>query len=211
MAVEAPVQAETATATVAATTVAASTRYHFTQREYYAMVGAGVFTEDSRVELIRGDIVPMSPINALHAGTLKRLVGLVTAGLAGQAVFGVQDPILIDENSEPQPDLTICKPRPDDYTEAHPKPDEIWLVVEVSDSSVRYDREVKVPLYASAGIAEVWLLDLNATVLEIYRTPSADGYKSIQRLKPGDTVSPLAFPDLTLEVAALLPPPEQSS
>mgnify|MGYP000013172135 CR=1 FL=1 len=85
------------------------------------------------------------------------------------------------------------------------------LVVEVADSSVRYDRDTKMPLYAAAGIAEAWLLDLNGGTLEVYRTPSADGYKTLLRLKPGDTVSPLAFPDLILEVAALLPPPEQSN
>ncbi len=205
MAVDAPVQTETATVT------ATRERFHFTQREYYAMVEAGVFTEDSRVELIRGDIIQMSPIHSPHSGTLKGLVGLVTAGLAGRAVFGVQDPIVLADDTEPQPDLSICKPRADNYTRSHPTPDEILLVVEVADSSLRYDRDTKMPLYAAAGIAEFWLLDLTANVLEVYRTPSGNGYDSMRRLKAGDQVSPLAFPDLILEVAALLPPTEHGS
>jgi len=211
MAIEAPVLAETAM--VATTTVATPTRerYHFTQREYYALVEAGVFTEDSRIELVQGDIVTMAPIDAPQAGLVNRFGRLFHNGLGERAAVTVQNPIVIGADTEPQPDLTLCKPRADDYTAKHPRPDEILLVVEVADSSVRYDRDTKVPLYAAAGIAEAWLLDLNGGTLEVYRTPSADGYKTLLRLKPGDTVSPLAFPDLILEVAALLPPPEQSN
>lgn len=200
MAVDAPASAETVAAP------AARERFHFTQREYYAMVKAGVLTEDSRVELIRGDILTMSPINALHSGTLKRLNRMFTSGLVGQAVVGVQDPIALGDDTEPQPDLSLCQPRSDDYSGAHPTAADVLLVVEVADSSLRYDRETKMPLYAAAGIAEMWLLDLNAGVLEVYRAPSADGYNTLQRMKPGDQVSPLAFPDLILAVAALLPP-----
>jgi Uma2 family endonuclease len=205
MAVVAPALAETVTA------AATRERYRFTRHVYHGLVDAGIFTEDSRVELIGGDIIRMSPVNSAHAGTLKDLVGLMTAGLAERAVYGVQDPIVIADDSEPQPDLTLCKPRADKYRQSHPTPNDIWLVVEVADSSLRYDREVKMPLYAAAGIVEMWLLDLNARVLEVYRTPSADGYNALQRLKPGDKVSPLAFPDLILEVAALLPPTEHGS
>ena len=180
-------------------------RYRFNRRDYHAMVEAGVFSEDERVELIQGDIVAMTAINPKHSSAVKRLIAIFPAALGGRAVVGAQDPFAIGDASEPQPDLTIAKPRVDFYATEHPRPEDLFLVIEVSHSSLRYDREVKVPLYAEAGVAEFWLLNLVDNILEIYRDPGPKGYRSLQRLSPGDHVSPLAFPDLTLAVADLLP------
>lgn len=180
-------------------------RYRFNRREYHALVEAGILKEGLRVELIRGVVNVMAAINPKHAGTLKRLNSAFTVGLAGRAIVGVQDPFSIGEESEPQPDLTVAKPRPDSYDTEHPGPKDLFLVAEVSDSSLRYDHEVKLPLYAEAGVFEVWVLNLVDNVLEVYRDPGPKGYRSLQRLSPGDNVSPMAFPDLTLPVAALLP------
>ncbi len=181
-------------------------RYRFTRREYHAMVAAGIFDEDSRVELVGGDITIMSPINPKHASAVNRLNAVFSAAVAGRALVGVQNPFVIGDDSEPEPDLTLLKPRADYYAAAHPGPNDLLLAVEVANTSLRYDREVKMPLYAASGLAEVWLLNLLDNVLEVYREPGPKGYRSLQRLSPGDQVSPLAFPDLTLPVAALLPP-----
>jgi Uma2 family endonuclease len=181
-------------------------RYRFTRREYHALAAAGVLEEDARVELIRGDIAVMSPINPRHASAVDRLTAVLSAALAGRAVVRVQSPFIVNEDTEPQPDVTLLKPRADFYAAEHPEAKDLFLAIEVADTSLRYDHEVKLPLYATAGLAEVWLLNLSENVLEVYREPGPKGYRSLQRLSPGDQVSPLAFSDLTFSVAALLPP-----
>jgi Uma2 family endonuclease len=181
-------------------------RYHFTRRQYHAMVEAGVINAGARVELIRGEIVVMSPINPLHASAVDRLTTVFTAALAGRVVVRVQSPFVVGDDTEPQPDLILLRPREDYYAAGHPQPKDIFLTVEVADTSLRYDRETKLPLYAAAGLADVWLLNLQDNLLEVYREPGPKGYRSLQRLSPGDQVSPLSFPDLILPVAALLPP-----
>jgi Uma2 family endonuclease len=181
-------------------------RYRFDRQQYHALVQAGVLKEDTRVELIRGDLTVMSPISPRHAGTVKRLNFVFSRRLGERAVIGVQDPFAIGDDNEPEPDLSVLKPRADFYAADHPQPADLLLVVEVADTSLRYDREVKVPLYAAAGISEVWVLNLADNLLEIYREPGPKGFRSLQRLSPGDQVSPLAFPDLNLAVADLLPP-----
>jgi len=202
MAVDAPVQVQAATS---------PPRYRFTRRVYHALIEAGVFDENSRVELVQGDLVTMAAINPRHASAVDRLTNKLAAGAGPRAIVRVQNPFGIGDDSEPEPDVQLLKPDPDYYAGRHPGPAEIYLAVEVSHTTVRYDREVKVPLYGTAGVAEMWLLDLNVDALEVYRGPSANGYDSMQRLKPGDRVAPLAFPDLILEVAALLPPTASGS
>lgn len=186
-------------------TVVNHERYRFTRREYHAMVEAGVLTEDERVELIGGDIAVMSPINPRHASAVFRLTTIFSAALSGRAIVGVQSPLVITDDTEPEPDLCLLKPRADFYASEHPGPQDVLLLIEVADSSLRYDREVKVPLYALAGLRELWLLSLPDNSLEVHREPSPKGYRSLQRLSPGATISPLAFPDISLAVADLLP------
>ena len=176
----------------------------FTVEEYYRMAEANIFSEDDRVELLEGEIVQMTPIGKRHAGCVARLTMLLTRHFGEVGIVWVQNPIGLDKHSEPQPDLALLKLRPDFYTESHPKPEEVLLLVEVGDVSASFDRQVKVPLYAKAGIREVWLMDLAGECLEVHLKPSIGGYEEIQQFRRGETISPLAFPDLKLNVSDIL-------
>jgi Uma2 family endonuclease len=168
------------------------------------MGAAGVLSEDDRVELLDGEIVQMSPIGSPHAGCVDRLNALFTRRLGGRAIVRVPNPIILDRRSEPQPDLTLLAPRPDFYSAAHPRPRDVLLAVEVMASSRDYDRTLKLPLYARAELREVWLVDLAAQALEVYRRPALRGYRHEQRLVAGRALAPLAFPRLRFRVRELL-------
>ena len=178
-------------------------RWLFTVQEYHLMNEAGVFGEDDRVELIEGEIIQMAAIGTRHASCVKRLIRRFSVIPEEIAILGVQDPIQLTERTEPQPDVVLLQPRADYYETAHPIPSEV-LLVEVSDSTVNFDRDVKVPNYARSGIQEVWLWDLEANCLEVYREPTANGYTSIQRFERGEIVSPLAFPDFQVSFDLIL-------
>ncbi len=179
-------------------------RWLFTVQEYHLMNEAGVFGEDDRVELIEGEIIQMAAIGTRHASCVKRLIAVFYDLERRRAIIGVQDPIQLTERTEPQPDVVLLQPRADYYETAHPIPSEVLLLVEVSDSTVNFDRDVKVPNYARSGIQEVWLWDLEANRLEVYREPTANGYTSIQRFERGEIVAPLAFPDFQVSVDLIL-------
>ena len=176
----------------------------FTVAEYHRMGEAGIFSEDDRVELIEGEIVEMTPIGSRHQASVDRLSELFFGQLAGQAVLRVQGPIRLGERSEPQPDLTVLRRRADFYAAAHPAPQDVLLVVEVAETSAMYDREVKVPLYARAGIPEVWLVDLAGARVEVYRHPSPQGYREIRTARRGDRVASEAVSPLELAVDDVL-------
>jgi Uma2 family endonuclease len=157
------------------------------------------------VELLDGEIVEMTPIGDRHAGIVARLTRLFVERLGGRTIVWPQNPVGLGAvRSVPQPDITLLRPRDDFYTTGRPGPDDTLLVIEVMDTSVETDRGVKVPLYARAGIAEVWLLDLRTDAIEVYRQPSPAGYGDARVLRRGERLSPLAFPDLTLAVDELL-------
>jgi hypothetical protein len=179
-------------------------RRRFTVDDCHRMAEAGILGEDDRVELVDGEIVEMAPIGPRHAGHVKRLNALFTSRLGPRAVVSVQDPATLSEHSEPRPDLALLRPRADFYRGGHPRPEDILLLVEVAETTAAFDRQVKVPLYASAGVREVWLLDLTAGRLEVHRDPAAGRYRDVRTLAPGDRLAPEAFPDLALEVADLL-------
>jgi Uma2 family endonuclease len=179
-------------------------RRRFTVDDYYRMAEVGILTEDDRVELLDGEIVEMSPIGSVHGGHVKRLNALFTSQLGARVVVSVQDPVRLSRFSEPQPDVTLLRPREDFYARAHPRPEDVLLLIEVADTSVETDRRVKLPLYAGAGVREVWLLDLPAERVEIHRQPTAFGYSEIRTLARGQGLSPQAFPDLALGVEDLL-------
>jgi Uma2 family endonuclease len=124
--------------------------------------------------------------------------------LGKQVLRWIQNPIRLDDQSEPQPDVVLLRPRSDYYATRHPQPDDIYLLIEVALSSVEYDRAVKVPLYAHAGIQEVWLINLNENCLEVYRYPLRDQFSQIQILQPNLRISSLAFPNLNFTVAELV-------
>jgi Uma2 family endonuclease len=176
----------------------------FTVDEYHRMAQAGILSEDDRIELIEGEIVWMSPIGSRHARCVRLLNRILSKGVGDRAIVDVQNPIRLGERSEPQPDVALLKPRPDFYAGLHPGPDDVLLLVEVMEHSAAYDREVKVPLYARFGIPEVWLVDLEEEVVEVYQAPSPQGYQRAARFGRGDRLAPQAFPDLVLMVDEIL-------
>jgi Uma2 family endonuclease len=177
-----------------------------TASEFTQMCEAGVFREDDRLELIEGEIIEMSPIGKRHAAAVRRLINLLTRRLGeDEALVDAQDPVVLGDISEPQPDLALLRPSPSFYAEAHPGPGDILLLIEVADSSLAYDREVKVPTYARYGVPEVWIADLGGAAVEVYRQPAADGYGSVERLdEPDAVVSPRLLPQLRLRVSSLV-------
>jgi Uma2 family endonuclease len=174
--------------------------------QYERMVGAGVLTKDDPVELIDGEVVGMSPIGADHASVVTRISRLLTLGLGDQSIVRVQSPIRLPPRSEPEPDVVVAAFRDDFYRSAHPGPKDVLLTVEVADSSLGLDRAAKLPIYAHAGLSEVWLVDLSARAVEIYRHPLDTGYPSPHSARPGDRIAPLAFPETQLLVAEMLGP-----
>jgi len=179
-------------------------RHAFTVAEYHRMAEAGIFTEDDRVELLEGEIVEMAAIGRRHAACVKRLVRAVARSIGERAVLSVQDPVHLDDRSEPQPDLALLAPRSDFYESGHPGPEDVLLVIEVADTTADYDRQVKLPLYAHARIREVWLVDLAAEWIEVYPQPSGDAYLSKQTFRRGQRLAPEALPDLALTAAEVL-------
>ncbi|WP_017718792.1 Uma2 family endonuclease [Kamptonema formosum] len=175
----------------------------FTVREYRQMVEAGILTKDDRVELIKGEIVKMSPIGRRHAACVKRLIRLFSQRLGERAIVGAQDPVELSEESQPQPDLTLLQPREDFYESGHPKPGDIFLIVEVADT-VEADRLVKIPLYAEAVIPEVWLVDINEGCVEVHRHPSGEGYGEVLKCRRGESAVVGAFADVSFTVDEVL-------
>lgn len=176
-----------------------------TVEDYYRMAEAGILSEDDRVELIEGEIVQMVPIGSYHVGCVMRLHNrFLTLEYNNKAFISMQNPIHLNEVSEPQPDLMLLKLRDDFYETSLPTPQEVLLIVEVADSSQEYDHREKIPLYGKAGIEEAWLADVRKRELEIYTQPSKTGYQSVHTYVPGDTVVPLAFPELVLAVNDIL-------
>jgi Uma2 family endonuclease len=184
----------------------------WTREMYYAAAAGGAFAE-RRVELIEGAIIEMSPVSSKHAVMIQRIQKVLERIFAEGYFVGAQVPLDLGDLSEPQPDVAVYPGRDTDYLEQ--KPTHALLVVEVSDSSLRYDRSPKASLYAKAGIAEYWIINLKDSTLEISRTPVAmpaqpygHGYKVVSSLKAKDKVSPLAAPAAQISVAELLPPGE---
>jgi Uma2 family endonuclease len=179
-------------------------RRHFTVEEYHRMSEAGVFGADERIELLEGEICQMAPIGSAHAACVKRLNDLFAERVRPRALIGVQDPVRMGGDSEPQPDLTLLRLRQDFYAGQHPGPEDVFLAVEVACSSLAVDRRVKVPLYGRHGIPEAWIVNLDEGRLEVCRDPAEDGYRQIWLLGRGKSVTLLAFPDVEVTVDELL-------
>lgn len=179
-------------------------RRAFTVDEYHRMADAGILTEDDRVELIDGQVVRMSPIKSRHASCVDRLTALFTRRLRDRAIVRVQNPIILGRHSEPQPDVVILRPRPDYYATRHPGPADVLLLIEVGDATREYDREIKLPLYARAGISEVWLVDLRDEVLSAYRGPALKSYRNRIDFGRGSRLPAIAFPRVAIRVNDIL-------
>jgi Uma2 family endonuclease len=179
-------------------------RFRISSERYHAMIEKGIFGEDEHIELIEGEIVTMPPIGAEHSGIVDQLSEILVDQLAKRAVVKVQGPIHLDEHSEPEPDVVLPKPRRDYYKRSLPTPTDVLLVIEVADSSLAYDRGAKMPLYAQAGIAEAWIVNLIDRWIEVYRDPSPAGYTTLLKILPGRAIAPQAFADVVVAVDLLL-------
>jgi Uma2 family endonuclease len=164
----------------------------------------GIFSEDDRVELVCGEVIKMSPIGNRHAACVDVLDELLRERLGRSVQVRVQNPIRLDEYSEPQPDITVLKRRDDFYRHAHPGPGDVLLVIEVSDTTLDYDRRVKVPLYARSGIPEVWVVNLSDGRIEAHAAPAGGVYQTAGTYARGDELRSHALPALRLPVAEVL-------
>ena len=176
----------------------------FTTDEFFQMVAAGILTKDDRVELIEGEIVEMPPIGSQHAGVLNRFVKLFKPVIDTEAVLAFQNPLRLSGDSAPQPDVAVLRLRNDYYTDSHPEPEDVLLLIEIADSSLLSDQRVKAPLYADAGIPELWIVNLTNLTVEVHRDPSAAGYLLNSIARRGDSLSPVALPSLSFTVDDLL-------
>ena len=179
--------------------------WRFTADDYYAMAEAGILTHDERVELVNGEIVEMSPIGKRHRSSVYALGHLLSLQLGDQAIVGVQNSVHLDNCREFQPDVTILRSSDDYYLSNPPGPRDVLLLIEVSDSSLSYDRDVKLLLYAGARIPEFWIVNIPEGVVEVYTDPSDGEYRTRRVYASDESVSPTAFPDISLPVSRIAP------
>ncbi len=176
----------------------------FSVAEYYRMAEVGILSTDDRIELLDGQIVEMSPIGNRHAACVDELAEQLTVRLADRVRIRIQGPVRLSETSEPEPDVALLERRADKYADGHPRPENVFLLIEVADASLEKDRTVKLPLFAQAGIREVWIVNLESDCIEVYREPKGRSYQEQRVIQPEERLSPAAFPDTLLSAAALL-------
>lgn len=186
-------------------------RKKFRTNEVYQMIRIGILPEESGWELIDGEIIQKMPTGSKHAGTVKRLNRILTNLFTDDAIISIQDPIHIDEHNEPEPDVALLKPRDDFYEENHPKPEDVLLLIEVSDSTLEYDRETKKTMYAEAGIKEFWLVNLKQDLVETYTDPANGVYYEMKIFGRGETASSKHITALSLETDGILGEPVTDS
>jgi Uma2 family endonuclease len=176
----------------------------FTVADYRRLAEVGILGEDDRVELLDGQVVVMTPVGPRHAGCVNRLADLLWRIAGGGVTVSIQNPVVLGERREPQPDVAVLKRRTDGYATTHPTAGDILLLIEVAESSLDVDRDRKIPLYAAAGVPEVWLVDLEGGRILLNRSPSPDGYAEVLTASPGETVAPVELPDAVMEVGEIL-------
>ena len=172
-------------------------------KEYHKMGEVGILAPDDRLELINGEIIKMSPLNSKHTSHVKRITALFYRLLDGQVTISIQDPVELNDYSEPEPDIAVLKFREDFYAEKHPLPVDVILLVEVADSTVVTDKKVKMPLYAKSGIPELWIVNLQENVIEVYKDNEGGVFKTQKSFKKGDTL-PLSNFDISIKVDQIL-------
>lgn len=177
----------------------------FTTGDYHRMAEADVFAAGDRVELIEGEVVEMSPIGLAHAYCVRRLNNVLAQRVGRHALVDVQNPLRLGDHSEPQPDLMLLRPRADEYERALPEAGDVLLVIEVSDRTVAFDREVKLPLYARHGLPEVWLVDLVSSTVEVHRDPAGQTYRERRIAMRGERLSVALAPQIEIGVDEILP------
>jgi len=179
-------------------------RRRFTVEQYERMVEAGVIRPEERVELLDGEVVEMAPIGPPHSSRVDRCSTYLWRTLGADVIIRVQSPLHLSELSMPEPDVTVLRARDDFYAARHPTTADVLLLVEVGDTSARFDREVKLPLYAAAAVVEVWLLDVKARTISVCTDPQQGAYRSIVQSGPGDVLRPTALPNATIAAANVL-------
>lgn len=184
--------------------VTAAPTYQFSVAEYLKLGEVGIFHEDDRVELLNGNIVLMSPIGIRHMNAVRRLINNFARRFGDRCLVDAQNPVVIDGQSMPQPDLLLL--RMDFDESAAPGPADVLLLVEVADSSLLYDQRDKLEAYARNGIVEYWLLDLTRNELHVFRDPAGFGYRTTQVVRREESIAPLAFPETPVALGELLPP-----
>lgn len=188
------------TASALMDTQAAPVQRRFNVDEYYRMAEVGIIGRDDRVELLDGQVVEMSPIGKTHGMSVDAFTMMMTEAVRGQAIVRIQGVVRLDAFNEPEPDVAVLRLPLRKYGEAHPGPEDVFLIVEVGDSSRRFDKKVKLPMYAAFGIPEVWLVDLDARRMEVYRSPDAGAYREMTTLGPADVASLESFPEARIEL-----------
>ncbi|MGI5127595.1 Uma2 family endonuclease [Pseudonocardia sp. CA-107938] len=178
-------------------------RKRFTVDEYELLGKVGILAEDERWELLDGEIVAMSPIGPTHAGVVERVTESLYRAAIGRVSIRVQNPIRLLPRSEPEPDVVVSRARRDYYASAHPTAEDVFLVIEVSDSTMALDRGVKIPIYAEQGIPEVWIVDVKAEVVHVHTEPEGRSYRTVRSLGIGDVLVPTTVEDVTIPVADL--------
>ena len=179
-------------------------RHKLDVSQYHRMGEAGVFEGNERVELIEGEIVEMAPIGGAHAGTTNDLNQMLVVATGDRALVTVGNPVRLDRYNEPQPDFALLRRRADSYRSSHPTAAEVLLLIEVADSSLRYDRKVKLPLYARHGVPELWIVDLEGGTVEVCREPRGDGYAASSHVAPGDVLEPALLPGVRIAVTDII-------
>jgi Uma2 family endonuclease len=180
-------------------------RRRFTVDDYHRMGDAGILLEDDRVELIYGEIIAMSPIGNPHNAAVDRATRALVRTVGDNAIVRVQGSVRLNNYNEPQPDIVLLKPRDDFYAKGGANPDDIILIIEMADSSLKYDRRLKARLYAEMGVPEYWVSDLNAGCVYCYSERHEKSYRLVRQFKKGESITPGMLPECSIPVNNLLP------
>lgn len=178
----------------------------FTVKDYHRMAESGIFDPDERVELLAGQIIKMTAKGTAHSAATTRTEKLLENRLGEQVLVRVQEPVQLNDFSEPEPDIAVVIPDDSYYEDHHPTPLEVYLIIEIADSSLNRDLEFKATIYAQSGIIDYWVLDVNERQLNVFREPSQNGYQSEVILRDEATIFPLAFPNCLIIVREMLRP-----
>jgi Uma2 family endonuclease len=180
----------------------AAAKHKFSVLDFHQMAEAGILDEDDRVELIEGELFDMAPVGSKHASVVDLLVEILTLGAKGRALVRGQGPLQISLHNEPLPDVLLLKPRADRYRHALPLPEDVLLAIEVADSTITRDRDLKIPIYGRHSIPEAWLIDLQRQVVTVYQQPCGEGYQASIEITSG-LLAPASLPDITIELGEL--------
>lgn len=186
-------------------TLATPVHKHLTDINEWRRLGeANIFPPEYRIELIEGEILEMPPIGSNHSGHVIRLTNKLSALVFDKAIVSVQNPLQLGDLSEPEPDFMLLKPHEDFYCSRHPNAEDVLLLIEVADSSLFFDQNQKLRLYALHNIPEYWLLNLNNSSLEVYRQPQGEVYEEKTTLRAGDSISLSQLPDIHIKISDIL-------